>query len=363
MSFRLRDRSRHRGNAEVMIVARASGLQRRTAVDAIGLVLVGAAIGWTLMVAGGLTDGAWPIVALYAGSAAAYVAGRAIGARIPWLLPALVVAVSLWVGWLSVSDWLRDGRMDQPFGYPNAQAGFFVLTVTGSLMFASVSRRLLPRAVGFVLALGFAGVVVISGSVAAVILLALPAVALAVRAQGLARWFVAGGAILVVLSLVGTVVMGLRYTPSRSAEFGDGLPSLLTERRVALWSEALDIIEDSPLTGLGPGSFGLESPTARSDPDARWAHNEFLQLGAETGVIGLLLLLAVVLWAFVGLMIGRGHPVTTALAASALAALAIQASVDYVLRFPGLPLVTAALVGSAVALGRTLGAPAERAYA
>ena len=334
--------------AESVSMISATGPRRQTAVDAIGLVLVGAAIGWTLRGAGGVSDGAWPLVALYAGAAGAYLAGRAVGALIPALLLAVLVTASLWVAWLSITDWMRDGRMDRPFGYPNAQAGFFALMVVASLMLASVSGRRLLRAVGFVLALGFAGVVLLSGSLAASILLVFPLMALAVRRQN--RWYASGGAILVVLALAGTIALGLGYTRSESSEPGSGLSSLLTERRVALWSDALVIMKESPLNGVGLGRFGLESPTARSDRDARWAHNDFLQMGAETGIIGLLLLLAVFLWGLFRLAIGPVHAPAVALGAAALTALGIHASVDYVLRFPALPLVTAGLLGTAVAL-------------
>jgi len=333
-----------------------SGLIRRTTTDAIGVVLFAAVVGWTVMTAGGWTDGAWPVVALYGGSAAAYLVGRTVGRLLPPLVPGLVVALSLWVGWLSVADWLRDGRMEQPFGYPNAQAGFFVLTAVASWMLALVSRRPPARAIGFALAAASAAVVLISGSIAASMLLILPVTAVASRGR-LDRWFTVGAAGLVILAILGTVVLGTLYAPTRSTQPEGGLPSLLTERRLALWSDALAIMRQSPLKGVGPGRFGLESPTARSDPDAGWAHNDFLQMGAETGVFGLLLLLGVFLWGFASLAVGSERGAIASLGAAALAALGIQGSVDYVLRFPALPLVTAALVGVAVALTRAPRAP------
>jgi O-antigen ligase len=123
----------------------------------------------------------------------------------------------------------------------------------------------------------------------------------------------------------------------------------LTERRVALWHDAVVLMGDHPLSGVGPGRFELTSPTALADADTRQAHNEFLQQGAETGVLGFLLLTALFLWGFVRLMVKRRPDITTALAAASLAALGIHASVDYILHFPAIPAVAAALVGSATA--------------
>jgi O-antigen ligase len=266
-----------------------------------------------------------------------------------------VLGASLVVGWLSVTDWIGDGRMEQPFGYPNAQAGFFVLSATAALMLAVLSRRPLPRAIAFGLASGFAGVVLVSGSLTAIALLLLPAGALLVRTERSVRRFVSGGAALVVIALVGAVVLGALTTPTASRDGSDGLGSVLSERRLALWSDALALMQDSPLKGVGPGRFGLVSPIARSDPDARWAHNEFLQVGAETGVVGMLLLVAVFLWGFWALAARSGGGTTVALGAAALATVGIHASADYVLRFPALPLVTAALLGAAIAPAKPIG--------
>ena len=37
--------------------------------------------------------------------------------------------------------------------------------------------------------------------------------------------------------------------------------------------------------GVGPGRFRETSPTALSDRDAVWAHNEYLELGGSPGGI------------------------------------------------------------------------------
>jgi O-antigen ligase len=61
--------------------------------------------------------------------------------------------------------------------------------------------------------------------------------------------------------------------------------------RQALWSAALRMAEDRPLTGVGPGRFGIEAPAyVRNNPlilDRPFVHNSYLQVLAELGVIGL----------------------------------------------------------------------------
>jgi len=109
--------------------------------------------------------------------------------------------------------------------------------------------------------------------------------------------------------------------------------------------------------GVGPGRFADASPTASRDPDLRWAHNEFLQSGAESGLPGFVLSVLLFLWGFGALWANAGHAANegfaTALGAAALATLGAHASVDYVLHFPAVALAGGALVGSALGAGAT----------
>jgi O-antigen ligase len=143
--------------------------------------------------------------------------------------------------------------------------------------------------------------------------------------------------------LATTIVLGLTYAGGASVA-----TSALTERRVALWHDALVIAGRYPATGAGFHRFEQLSPTARSDPDARWAHNEYLQVAAETGIPGLILVTSLVLWGFLAL---AREPVLTskAVAAAGLAAVAIHASIDYVFHFVAIPVSAAALLGAALA--------------
>lgn len=62
--------------------------------------------------------------------------------------------------------------------------------------------------------------------------------------------------------------------------------------RVAIWKIGIRLMMSNPLTGVGVGRFyeGVgQDRLERGLPSARWqaAHNSFVQIGAETGVIGL----------------------------------------------------------------------------
>jgi O-antigen ligase len=80
----------------------------------------------------------------------------------------------------------------------------------------------------------------------------------------------------------------------------------------------------------------------------RYTHNEYLQVLAELGAIGGLLLAALLLMIVRGLhraWHGRGAVAAGALAATA--ALAVHAGFDFVWHIPAIPLLVAALVGLA----------------
>lgn len=59
--------------------------------------------------------------------------------------------------------------------------------------------------------------------------------------------------------------------------------------RVVLWVDALETIRDNPILGVGPSNY-----------ENKKAHNSFLQIGAETGVLNLLITVSL----FVGYLLG-----------------------------------------------------------
>ena len=112
---------------------------------------------------------------------------------------------------------------------------------------------------------------------------------------------------------------------------------------------ALDVVADRPITGAGPGQAVLRW----AGPDgqvlqARYAHDEYLQMAAETGLVGLALVL--VLLATVGRSVWRGRagpapPEVWAGAVAGLVALGIHSAFDFLWHVPVIPLVGALLVG------------------
>ena len=69
-------------------------------------------------------------------------------------------------------------------------------------------------------------------------------------------------------------------------------PTRTSRRAQALWAAAVRMSADRPITGVGPGRFGIEAPAyVRNNPlELREpvVHNSYLHVLAEIGLLGLL---------------------------------------------------------------------------
>ena len=319
--------------------------------DVVGLSIAAGLIGWIFVAASASGGAPGAATALVLGCALAYILGRILGSVGPTITPTLVVVSALVLASVSIDETLSATPLGGPFGYVNAKAAFFVQAVFASLMLAVLTKAIGVRALAVAAAIAFALVPFVSHSwSAALVVLSLPIIAVVLSRSG-ARIAIVGCVSVFILVFLITAILGGSYSASsdRSGPIAVLAHDTLTERRLELWNEALDLMISHPVTGVGPDRFQAVSEIAQSDSDARWAHNEFFQVGAEAGIVGLVLLLSLYLWPFARLWTEAGKPSLTALAAGSLAALGVHACLDYVAHFPAIPLVAAALTGSATA--------------
>lgn len=299
------------------------------------LLLLGGWLALAALLAGG--DARGTLTALGIGSAG-FVAGRVMGQRDDRLAPAAVIAFAV----LLVAAWpdsLLAPRPQGPLGYANASAALFVLVSAAALL---LTTRL-PAGAGRVAAAGTAVACALLPwwlrSTAAALLALLAPAALLARTWWPHRTVVAAGAALAAAAIVVTTLLGLS-APGQVRAVAEGT---LSGRRVTLWQEALAMVAAAPVTGVGAGRFAEHAPTAQDD-DARWTHQEFLQLAAESGLPALVLALALLGWLYTGLSRGSGNGIVVV--AAALSALIVQASIDYVLHFPAVIAAAGVLVGA-----------------
>jgi O-antigen ligase len=184
-------------------------------------------------------------------------------------------------------DFLLRMTSNRVFGslvYPNALAGFLVVTFAPTLVWIWVRARSWDARVKWI-ALVFAGGVmlfclVLTGSRGG--FMAFGFMALAV----FACWFRAGGrrTVFWLVGLVATLVV-IFLLGQRAGFLHFGTSSL--ESRLDYWRGAVAIAKDHPWVGTGPGTFGSIYPKYKTalTEEAQVVHNNFLQMWSDSGVL------------------------------------------------------------------------------
>jgi O-antigen ligase len=99
--------------------------------------------------------------------------------------------------------------------------------------------------------------------------------------------------LLAVIAVVTTYLLGY-FDFLFASSYGSG------NERIVIWKNTLKMIQESPLTGVGTGDWKIEIlnyPLRHTKAESGYtfyqrAHNEFLQIFAEIGIVGFLLLIA-----------------------------------------------------------------------
>ncbi|MDX1621627.1 MAG: O-antigen ligase family protein [Nitriliruptorales bacterium] len=281
-----------------------------------------------------------------------YLLARSIERRQPTL-----VHISVAVSPLVLSVTTRSGVSPEgPLPYANAAGALFFVAAGAALLLAIRSRTRVRRGAWTALFGVYAFVPWPMGSHAAAMLaLTLPGAMWVTRGGGRHRRWLAASVGFLLVAIAFTIVLGTTYEPGeRSGAVERVVDATLSERRVQLWADAVALMIDHPATGVGPGNFAEMSPTAIAHPDTAPVHSEFLQLGAETGLLGFVLGLLV---AIAAILRWRRPGADAVVAATLVAGLALHASMDYVLHFAVVPLVAAAVTGAESARSASPAAP------
>jgi O-antigen ligase len=136
---------------------------------------------------------------------------------------------------------------------------------------------------------------------------------------------------------------GERFLTESSAALGLG-------GRLEVWTASLESVRESLVLGTGYGTFERVFPLYRAASTLRrWehAHNEYLQILFECGIIVAIAVTAGLVLAIRSVRPGRNQrsvPVPSSAALAGLAALAISALVDFPLRIPCVPVLLAVVL-------------------
>jgi O-antigen ligase len=208
--------------------------------------------------------------------------------------------------WSSLAGQLAHVRYGVPFADVNAAGSYYVMTGIAAIELARVSRG--PwRAASIAAAACGTGGLWLSGSRAAMLagVLAMAAGILLQRRGTARRAIVIGAATLAVTAMLLTAIW--LYMPLRGNQKA---ADVAVSVRASMAAAALGMIRARPLFGIGVGQFTTRAgefvsagvlaifPAAHEN-----AHNDFLQIGAELGLPGLALFLALLVAA-----VRRGPP-------------------------------------------------------
>ena len=297
---------------------------------------------------------------------AALLAGRTPSVTSPYVLSPVVLVVGVLLGHL-VATRVRpdvvvaglviattifllgviwtDGPAKRPTAYANANAAVAVQVIglAGLVLLGSDRVR---RVVLWLTVAGAVAVIAANASKAAFVVAVplLAVIALMVwRPAGRARWAVLVGSVSIVAVAVGVVQLAARE------QWPPWVLKALDPARQSLWSDALSLWATRPITGGGPGSLA-EYSALGSDPDTASAHSSLLQIGAETGMVGVALFGSLVLGGL--LWAARGRAPCAVVGVAAWTALLVHSLTDHLLEYAPVVLAAAFTLGWAVALAQ-----------
>lgn len=102
-------------------------------------------------------------------------------------------------------------------------------------------------------------------------------------------------------AMIGCGVLGmavLTFAPSHLTTVRDSQNS--TQYRVEMWAEGLEMMKQNPVFGIGRGNF--QAYTSKLI-----AHNSFVEIGGETGIVGLLLYVGLIYFCLKSTLHARAH--------------------------------------------------------
>jgi hypothetical protein len=172
-------------------------------------------------------------------------------------------------------------------------------------------------------------------------------VGVAVGASHLPRRLLALTLAVAVLAAGAVLAIGGRLVDT-ATDFTDTRLTIASPDRAAAARAALQLAADRPLTGTGPGRAVLTWVQDNRRVTSRYVHNEYLQVLAEMGFIGLALLVVLLTSLAWTIWQGRPHGPSAAVwagTAAGLVALAVHSALDFLWHLPAIPLAGAVLAG------------------
>jgi O-antigen ligase/tetratricopeptide (TPR) repeat protein len=280
------------------------------------------------------------------------------------LLDGLVViasGLSLFAAFIFWGSGNPQMRWYSTFYWPNPFAAFLLLVLPLALMrFLHAPRLRDALAHGVTAALLLVALVFTYSRGAWIVLVAVAPLGVIILRP--LRWGTVIGRIAMLGAFAGVMVVTLPHAvaPANTAGALATRATSIVDRsdysiqgRLNFWRAGFAIFRDYPLVGTGPGTFAVVHAAYQKDVRyyARDAHNFYLQIMAEMGVVGLgaLLVLGSSIWTMWGrtLRAARGkeeYPLLVGLGLGVLA-FSLHSAFDMDWMFPAIPAVASGLIG------------------
>jgi O-antigen ligase len=245
---------------------------------------------------------------VYAGLGLTLCLGAILERRhVRWVMMAFVIGAALSVMWGAAKGGLSvrsgggevanaDGRFQGGAGDPNYLAAILVpaiMLAAGLAMWRSAARRTLLALATAIIAIGLAATQSRGGLIGAAVC-------------ALVALFIWRGRRALILGVIGLALLALvGFFVANPGALARIQESNQGSGRVDIWKVAWRVVHDHPIVGTGIGQFAQVSPHYTLQPGAlRFVglivekhivvHNLYLQLWVETGIIGLLLFVSVI---------------------------------------------------------------------
>jgi putative inorganic carbon (HCO3(-)) transporter len=163
-------------------------------------------------------------------------------------------------------DYIQRRRAFLPFITPNTLAGYLIMIIPLALIHKNTTWYIIPLSFALFLTKSL-------GAFFSIFLALIIYFCLHGRFKKRSVLFLYG-----IMGIIALVFIARSATQKEHLQ-----PIFSTVMRLSYWKETLGIIKDHPLVGIGAGNFNLAQ--------SRFAHNSYLQIWAEMGILGIISIL------------------------------------------------------------------------
>jgi len=174
-----------------------------------------------------------------------------------------------------ILDYVNVKRVFFPFVTPNVLGGYLAMMIPLTFTYKNRVWLVIPLSLALLLTRSLGGLL----SLFAGLMIYFYCLKTSLRApKGRSNLFFEKRNLFLLMGI--SVIIGLVFISRVTIQKQHLQPAFSTMMRLNYWKDTWEIIKVSPLTGVGLGNFNLA--------ESRYAHNSYLQIWAEMGILGVI---------------------------------------------------------------------------